>query len=258
MTSIEEDPLPSNEALEFLRQAQAHYCADLTPAKATLAETTLITLMAPDSGVVARHMKAVRKFDQSIKTVPTEMTRARRPYDWKKDRTADEGTTHETLQAAVKEGSLLHYAITASGEIFGSRVEDVVGRRAIMHVGFDSFDHINDTALKRRRNVYLLMGGATYAASIGLDRLSPDDADTASQIQYSLESIEFARLNIENDIHTFMLVNNTENNLVETSQAISRFARHNSRDLMSTTHIQDSFSEMEAVLTEAKRRIGVQ
>lgn len=259
MSDVEEDPQPKvNESLEFLRKEQQFYHADLNHTEHSLHETSLTTIMVPVSGGVARQMDAVRTVDPSLRTVPTEMTRARRTYDWKNDRTADEGVTLETIEEAVKERSLLHFAITASGEVFGSRVTDLVGRHAIMHVGFDSFDQINDRALRQMHNVFLLMSGTTYAPRIGLDKLSPADAHMASQIEYGLQSIEFARTNIGNDIHTFMLVHNTQKSLAETAEAISRLTHQNSRESISNQQVLDNLAEMEIVLEEAKRRIGVQ
>jgi hypothetical protein len=259
MTSTEVDTLPKpSEALISLQKEQPTYSGDLTQVKKALSQTTLITMMAPLSGGVGRQMEWVRAVDPSLSTVATEMTRARRPYDWEFDRTAEDSIDIKSFNTAMEERALLHYGLTASGGAFGSRVNDVVGRHAIMHVGYDSFEHIDDQALRQMHNVFLIMTGQTYAVRMGLDRLTPQDAHLAAQVEYSLRSIEFARFNIRHDIHTFLQVHNTPESLVETARAISRLAHQNSRESLHTTHVEDTLGEMEAVLSEAKKRISVQ
>lgn len=252
MESSATEPSP-DAMLQYLKDQQSSYYFDTNRFGEPLGNVELIAISGPTAAGKSTLMRtAVQNY--GLAPLKSSMTRS------KADRDKDEPYHHfevpvKTFYDGVQENSVVNYFVNKNEHVYGTFVNDFTAPHTIGAIGTSTIEQLSYAGFRDVRTLFTVMRGEDYAARLGLDRIN--EHDIIPRLLEGIDSIEFARRNIDEQWLTPLILSNEPGELGRAAEDVSKITFQRSVQTVSRPEALKRLEEMEIVIEAALGRLGL-
>ena len=252
MESSATEPSP-DAMLEYLKAQQPSYYFDTARFGQPLSNVELIAISGPTAAGKSTLMRAAVQ-NHGLSPLKSSMTRE------KAERDRNEPYHHfavpvKTFYDGVKENSVVNYFVNKNEHVYGTFVDDFTAPHTIGAIGTSTIEQLSYAGFRDVRTLFTVMRGEDYAARLGLDRIN--EHDIIPRLLEGIDSIEFARRNIDEQWLTPLILSNEQGELERAAEDVSKITFQRSVQTVSRPEALKRLEEMEIVIEAALGRLGL-
>lgn len=248
-------PEPSEADMRcFLERAQSTYYFDKKTYGESLENIDLIAIAGPTAAGKSTLMRTAVS-EHGIAPLKSSMTREMLPRDHHEPYHFF-NVPMQAFYDGVNKGSVVNYFVNKNQHVYGTFVNGFTAPHTIGAIATDTIEQLSGAGFHDVRTLYTVMRGEDYAARIGLDRIN--EPDIAPRLREGLDSLDFARRNINEQWMTPLILSNEPGELERAAEDVSKITFQRSVQTIGTNEALRRLDEMEAVIRAALGRIALQ
>lgn len=245
MTQLGESSFAIQSELEKLERALPHYQAQQHVYDA-LAEKAFTSISGPVGVGKTTITEIVTRDEPKLLHINTTTNRPRKGSDPESFKTASEGVTFDQLKSDIEAGNVVNYAvIPQTGHVYATYPQDFPGEYNIGPVVSHNVDAFLNVGFREYKPIFVLSPVETWQKFMQASVSERPDA-LAKRAFEALESLEFARNNIDANTSLFDFVENKEGaeGLHDAALAVSGITLHRTGPIVTPDHAQARLDEM--------------